>query len=724
MDAKFSPRVRDILTFSHDEAKRLGNVYVGLEHLFLGMLHEGGSCAIKILENLNLNLEIFTKKLEASIKTSNPVQNPLTAIPLTKQAERVLKFTYIIAKEFRSEIVHSEHLMLAILHEKNNIISQNLEFEAINYDNFKSELLKYYAAMGKNTPVEPQNPEPKEDEDVTNSIFNDDDDDDDDIMDEIRKERPKKSSNIKSKTPVLDNFGRNLTKAAEENRLDPIVGRERELERIAQILSRRKKNNPILIGEPGVGKSAIAEGLAIRITQHRVPRTLFNKRLVMLDIGSVVAGTKYRGQFEERIKAILNELQKNPDIILFVDEIHTLVGAGNANGSLDASNMFKPALARGELQCIGSTTLDEYRQYIEKDGALERRFQKILVEPTSPEETVEILNNIKSRYEDHHLVRYTPEAIEACVKLTNRYMSERHLPDKAIDALDEAGARVHIKNIDVPSEITELEQRIETVRKDKKAAISEQKFEEAGMYRAQEVKLLDKLEKAKKAWDESATSNRQTVTEQNVAEVVAMMTGVPVQRIAQNEGNRLMSMEAELAGTVIGQDEAIKKVTKAIRRNRAGLKDPNRPIGSFIFLGPTGVGKTYLAKVLAKYLFDSEDALIRIDMSEYMEKFAVSRLVGAPPGYVGYEEGGQLTEKVRRKPYSIVLLDEIEKAHADVFNLLLQVLDDGQLTDSLGRKVDFKNTIIIMTSNIGSRQLKDFGMGVGFGTESKRNAKN
>ncbi|MBQ0130050.1 MAG: ATP-dependent Clp protease ATP-binding subunit [bacterium] len=724
MDAKFSPRVRDILTFSHDEAKRLGNVYVGLEHLFLGMLREGGSCAIKILENLNLNLEIFTKKLEASVKTSNPVQDSMTAIPLTKQAERVLKFTYIIAKEFHSEIVHSEHLMLAILHEKNNIISQNLEFEAITYDNFKQELLKYYTMTGKNTPAEPQKSEPTQDEDVTNSIFNDDDDDDDDIMDEIRKERPKKSSNIKSKTPVLDNFGRDLTKAAEENRLDPIVGRERELERIAQILSRRKKNNPILIGEPGVGKSAIAEGLAIRITQHRVPRTLFNKRVVMLDIGSVVAGTKYRGQFEERIKAILNELQKNPDIILFVDEIHTLVGAGNANGSLDASNMFKPALARGELQCIGSTTLDEYRQYIEKDGALERRFQKILVEPTTPEETVEILNNIKSRYEDHHLVRYTPEAIEACVKLTNRYMSERHLPDKAIDALDEAGARVHIKNIDVPAEITELEQRIESVRKDKKAAISEQKFEEAGMYRAEEVKLMDKLEKAKKAWDDNATSNRQEVTEQNVAEVVAMMTGVPVQRIAQNEGNRLMSMETELAGTVIGQDEAIKKVTKAIRRNRAGLKDPNRPIGSFIFLGPTGVGKTYLAKVLAKYLFDSEDALIRIDMSEYMEKFAVSRLVGAPPGYVGYEEGGQLTEKVRRKPYSIVLLDEIEKAHADVFNLLLQVLDDGQLTDSLGRKVDFKNTIIIMTSNIGSRQLKDFGMGVGFGTEAKKNAKN
>lgn len=723
MDAKFSPRVRDILTLSHEEAKRLGNVYVGLEHLFLGMLREGGSCAIKILENLNLNIEVFSKKLEASVKSSSS-QEGMASLPLTKQTERVLKFTYIIAKEFHSDIVHSEHLMLAILHEKNNIISQNLEFEGIAFEDFKSELVKYYNENGNPVSGDFSEKAPKEENTAPKNVFGEEDEEDDDIMDEIRKERPKKSVGIKSKTPVLDNFGRDLTKAAEENRLDPIVGRERELERIAQILSRRKKNNPILIGEPGVGKSAIAEGLAIRITQHRVPRTLFNKRVVMLDIGSVVAGTKYRGQFEERIKAILNELQKNPDIILFVDEIHTIVGAGNANGSLDASNMFKPALARGELQCIGSTTLDEYRQYIEKDGALERRFQKILVEPTSPEETVEILNNIKSRYEDHHLVRYTSEAIEACVKLTNRYMSERHLPDKAIDALDEAGARVHIKNIDVPAEITELEHRIESVRKDKKSAISEQKFEEAGMHRAEEVRLLDELEKAKKAWDESATSNRQVVTEQNVAEVVAMMTGVPVQRIAQNEGNRLMSMADELSGTVIGQEEAIKKITRAIRRNRAGLKDPNRPIGSFIFLGPTGVGKTYLAKVLAKYLFDSEDALIRIDMSEYMEKFAVSRLVGAPPGYVGYEEGGQLTEKVRRKPYSIVLLDEIEKAHADVFNLLLQVLDDGQLTDSLGRKVDFKNTIIIMTSNIGSRQLKDFGMGVGFGTEAKRNAKN
>jgi len=518
--------------------------------------------------------------------------------------------------------------MLAILHEKNNIISQNLEFEGINYDNFKQELLRFTAENS-----DPQESAPEEQQGYASNIFNDDDEEEeDDLMNEIRPqpEKPKKTSNIKSKTPVLDNFGRDLTKAAEENRLDPIVGRERELERIAQILSRRKKNNPILIGEPGVGKSAIAEGLAIRIVQHRVPRTLFNKRVVMLDIGSIVAGTKYRGQFEERIKAILNELENNRDIILFVDEIHTLVGAGNANGSLDASNMFKPALARGELQCIGSTTLDEYRQYIEKDGALERRFQKILVEPTTPAETIEILNNIKPRYEDHHLVTYTPEAIEACVKLTDRYLSDRHLPDKAIDALDEAGARVHIKNIDVPSEITELESRLDAVRKDKKAAIAEQKFEEAGMYRNEEVKLMTQLEDAKKAWEDNAVSHRQTVTEQNVAEVVAMMTGVPVQRIAKNEGDRLMHMETELAGTVIGQDEAIKKVTRAIRRNRAGLKDPNKPIGSFIFLGPTGVGKTYLAKVLAKFLFDSEDALIRIDMSEYMEKFAVSRLVGAP----------------------------------------------------------------------------------------------
>jgi len=700
------------MSLSHSEAVRLGNPYIGLEHLFLGILKDGGSCAIQLLVNLNVNIEIFRQKLEASVRVANPAKVASDNLPLTKQAERVLKYTYIIAKEFRSDLVRSEHLMLAILHERNNIISQNLEFEGVTYENFKEELIKFNTEMGRSLPKDVSQHE------APQSVYNEDDDDDEE--EEIKpQEKPKKTSNIKSKTPVLDNFGRDLTRAAEENRLDPVVGRDKELERIAQILSRRKKNNPILIGEPGVGKSAIAEGLAIRITQHKVSRTLFNKRVVTLDIGSVVAGTKYRGQFEERIKAILNELEKNPDIILFIDEIHTLVGAGNANGSLDASNMFKPALARGELQCIGSTTLDEYRQYIEKDGALERRFQKVIVDPTSPEETVEILNNIKGKYEDHHMVEYSPEAIEACVKLTNRYMSDRYLPDKAIDALDEAGARVHIRNINVPSEITNLEKEIEEVRKKKKLAIVEQKFEDAGTFRDTEVKLIDKLNVAKKEWDKNNLSNKMPVTEQDVAEVIAMMTGVPVQRIAQNEGTRLMNMEKELAGTVIGQDEAISKVTKAIRRNRAGLKDPNKPIGSFIFLGPTGVGKTYLAKVLAKYLFDSEEALIRIDMSEYMEKFAVSRLVGAPPGYVGYEEGGQLTEKVRRKPYSIVLLDEIEKAHPDVFNLLLQMLDDGQLTDSLGRKVDFKNTIIIMTSNIGSRQLKEFGQGVGFGTQAK-----
>ena len=716
------------MTYSHSEAVRLGNAYIGLEHLFLGMLKDGGSCALQILINLNLNIEVFQKKLEASVKVTNMVKEAPDNLPLTKQAERVLKYTYIVAKEFRSDMVRSEHLMLAILHEKNNIISQNLEFEGINYDNFKAELIRYNELMGKENPKDdtPSTPSTPSDLPFQGSLFEDYDDEmdeTDDIVNKAKRDKAKKP-NGKSKTPVLDSFGRDLTKAAEENRLDPVVGRDSELERIAQILSRRKKNNPILIGEPGVGKSAIAEGLAIRIVQHKVSRTLFNKRIVMLDIGSVVAGTKYRGQFEERIKAILNELEKNPDIILFIDEIHTLVGAGNANGSLDASNMFKPALARGELQCIGSTTLDEYRQYIEKDGALERRFQKVLVEPTSPEETVEILNNIKTKYEDHHLVVYTPEAIEACVKLTTRYMSERHLPDKAIDALDEAGARVHIRNINVPEEITQIEQEIEQVRILKKQAVSEQKFEDAGTYRDQEVELQDKLEQVKKAWENDSLSHRPLITEQDVAEVIAMMTGVPVQRIAKDESNRLMKMEEELSGTVIGQDDAIKKITKSIRRNRAGLKDPNRPIGSFIFLGPTGVGKTYLAKVLAKYLFDSEEALIRIDMSEYMEKYAVSRLIGAPPGYVGYEEGGQLTEKVRRKPYSIVLLDEIEKAHPEVFNLLLQVLDDGQLTDSLGRKVDFKNTIIIMTSNIGSRQLKEFGQGVGFGTQAKKDNAN
>ena len=711
MDAKFSPRVREIMFRSHEEAVKLGNSYIGLEHLFLGIIDGKDNGVTHILGELKLDIEAFKQKLVASIKSNIIEKNTSDNIPLTKQTERALKFTYIVAKEFNCEFVDPEHLMLAILHDDNNIVSQRLEYEGINYDVFKSKL--------KGSDISKLNPFKGNDiiEEPKDTLFDDDD------IEEVKPKEPAHKSNVKSKTPVLDNFGRDLTRAAEEKRLDPIVGREKELERVSQILSRRKKNNPVLIGEPGVGKSAIAEGLALRIVQRKVSRALYNKRVIMLDLASVVAGTKYRGQFEERIKSILNELEKNPDIILFIDEIHTIVGAGNANGSLDASNMLKPALARGELQCIGATTLDEYRQYIEKDGALERRFQKVLVEPTTPEETIEILNNIKDKYEDHHLVRYEPEAIEACVKLTERYMSDRCLPDKAIDALDEAGSRVHISNMNVPSKITEYEQRLEEIRELKKIAIAEQKFEDAGELRSEELIILEKLEAEKKDWEENSNSNREVVTKENVAEVVAMMTGVPVQRIAHSESDKLMNMETELQGTVIGQDDAIKKIVRSIRRNRAGLKDPNKPIGSFIFLGPTGVGKTYLAKILAKYLFDSEDALIRIDMSEYMEKFAVSRLVGAPPGYVGYEEGGQLTEKVRRKPYSIVLLDEIEKAHPDVFHLLLQVLDDGQLTDSLGRKVDFKNTIIIMTSNIGSRQLKDFGQGVGFGTQAKKDGK-
>ena len=713
MDAKFSPRAREIMFRSHEEAVRLGNSYIGLEHVFLGIIDGKDNNVTNILDELKLDIEAFKQKLIASIKSNIIEKSNTDNIPLTKQTERALKFTYIVAKEFNCEYIDPEHLMLAILHDDNNIVSQRLEYEGINYDTFKSKV--------KKNNVE-ENIVKKEDiiEEPKNSLFEDDDD-----LEEVKPKEPTqhKTSNAKSKTPVLDNFGRDLTLAAAENRLDPIVGREKELERVAQILSRRKKNNPILIGEPGVGKSAVAEGLALRIVQRKVSRALFNKRIVMLDLASVVAGTKYRGQFEERIKAILNELEKNPDIILFIDEIHTIVGAGNANGSLDASNMLKPALARGELQCIGATTLDEYRQYIEKDGALERRFQKVLIEPTTPEETVEILNNIKSKYEDHHLVKYDDDAIEACVKLTERYMSDRHLPDKAIDALDEAGSRVHISNINVPTRIIELEEKLENVREAKKLSIAEQRFEDAGQQRSEELVILEQLEKEKNEWENHTKIQREVVTKENVAEVVAMMTGVPVQRIAQNESDRLLQMDDELKGSVVGQDDAIKKIAKAIRRNRAGLKDPNKPIGSFIFLGPTGVGKTYLAKVLAKYLFDSEDTLIRIDMSEYMEKFAVSRLVGAPPGYVGYEEGGQLTEKVRRKPYSIVLLDEIEKAHPDVFHLLLQVLDDGQLTDSLGRKVDFKNTIVIMTSNIGSRQLKDFGQGVGFGTQAKKDAK-
>jgi ATP-dependent Clp protease ATP-binding subunit ClpC len=711
MEAKFSQRVKDVLIFSREEAIRLGNDYIGLEHLLLGIIREGEGLAIKILNTLGVDLNEVRRKIESAVASNK--EKPLNPdnLPLIKQSERALKITYLEAKWFNSDLIGTEHLLLAILKDENNLVTKLLTEKNVTYDIVKEEVRSILSNGSEDEPAQPLDILPK--------------DDDDDEPEEGGKSfgsASKKPGDSKSKTPVLDNFGRDITKAAEEGRLDPIVGRQKELERIAQILSRRKKNNPILIGEPGVGKSAIAEGLALRIVQRKVSRALFNKRIVSLDLASLVAGTKYRGQFEERMKAVLNELEKNPNIILFIDEIHTIVGAGNASGSLDASNMFKPALARGEIQCIGATTLDEYRQYIEKDGALERRFQKVLVDPTTADETIEILNNIKEKYEDHHLVRYTDDAIKACVSLTNRYISDRYLPDKAIDALDESGARVHISNIHVPDEIIAIENEIEETRKKKMQAITSQKFEEAADLRDMERKLQDSLDKEKRKWEEQAQINREMVAEENVAEVVAMMTGIPVQRIAKNESDRLLTMEDELAHSVIGQEEAIKKVVRSIRRNRAGLKDPNKPIGTFIFLGPTGVGKTHLAKVLAKYLFDTEDALVRIDMSEYMEKFAVSRLIGAPPGYVGYEEGGQLTEKIRRRPYSIVLLDEIEKAHPDVFHLLLQVLDDGLLTDSFGRRVDFKNTIVIMTSNIGSRQLKDFGQGVGFATAAKQAA--
>ncbi len=712
MDAKFSQRVKDVLTYSREEAVRLGNNYIGLEHLLLGIIREGEGVAAKLLQYVGVELKGLKKELEDAIKAPDSLAGNAENIPLVKQAEKALKITYLEAKVFNSELIGTEHLLLAILKDNNNLVTSKLKKRGVNYDMIKNEVTELAKeSFDLNSEISK-----KGKKDLRNELPGD-------IEDSSAghgRPRISKKTESKSKTPVLDNFGRDLTKAAEEDRLDPIVGRQKELERIAQILSRRKKNNPILIGEPGVGKSAIAEGLALRITQRKVSRALFNKRIITLDLASLVAGTKYRGQFEERMKAVLNELTKNPDIILFIDELHTIVGAGNASGSLDASNMFKPALARGELQVIGATTLDEYRQYIEKDGALERRFQKILVDPTTPDETIEILNNIKDRYEDHHLVKYTDEAIKACVSLTDRYISDRYMPDKAIDALDEAGARVHITNIHVPSVIINLENSIEEIKLRKTDAIKAQKFEEAAQFRDIERRYTEELSQAKKRWEEEAKINRETVSEENVAEVVAMMTGIPLTNIAQSESERLINMEPELQKEVIGQNNPIKKIVKAIRRNRAGLKDPGKPIGSFIFLGPTGVGKTYLAKRLANYMFDSEDALIRIDMSEYMEKFAVSRLVGAPPGYVGYEEGGQLTEKVRRRPYSIILLDEIEKAHPDVFHLLLQVLDDGTLTDSFGRKVDFKNTIIIMTSNIGSRQLKDFGQGVGFSTAAKK----
>ena len=709
MDDNFSPRVKDVITYSKEEALRLGHDFIGTEHLMLGILRDGNGKAITILNNLSIDLDHLRRKVEI-LSPANPnviVSNDKKNLHLTRQAERALKTTFLEAKVFQSNSISTAHLLLCILRNENDPTTKLLNKLKIDYDVAKEQYLNMIPSDENFIENLPKN-----------ESFNEDSGQDDSLK-ESSFNNPANKSNKKSKTPVLDNFGRDLTEMAEEGKLDPVVGREKEIERVSQILSRRKKNNPLLIGEPGVGKSAIAEGLALRIIQKKVSRNLFNKRVVTLDLASLVAGTKYRGQFEERMKAVMNELEKNDDIILFIDEIHTIVGAGGATGSLDASNMFKPALARGEIQCIGATTLDEYRQYIEKDGALERRFQKIIVEPTSVEETITILNNIKNKYEDHHNVIYTDEAIEACVKLTNRYMSERFLPDKAIDALDEAGSRVHITNIEVPKQIIELEKKLEEVRELKNSVVKKQKYEEAAKLRDDEKRIEKDLAIAQEEWEEDSKTNRILVTEDNVADVVSMMTGIPVNRIAQTESNKLAILPQLIENKVIGQKEAVMKIARSIQRNRAGLKDPNRPIGSFIFLGQTGVGKTQLAKVLAKELFDSEDALIRIDMSEYMEKFAISRLVGAPPGYVGYEEGGQLTEKVRRKPYCVVLLDEIEKAHPDVFNMMLQVLDDGYLTDSLGRKIDFKNTIIIMTSNVGARQLKDFGQGVGFGTAAK-----
>jgi ATP-dependent Clp protease ATP-binding subunit ClpC len=706
MEAKFSPKVKEVISFSREEALRLSHDFIGIEHLLLGLIREGEGLAIKTLLSLELDPVMLRKNIEDSIKDkSSKTTFNVNNLPLTKQAEKVLKITVLEAKVLKSDVIGTEHLMLSILKNKDNLVTQMLAQYDVDYDVFKAELevvQNNLKDIKGELPNEPSDDEP---------------------FDEERSKgfsQPKKPANpSKSKTPVLDNFGRDVTHLAEEGALDPIVGRENEIERVSQILSRRKKNNPILIGEPGVGKTAIVEGLALRIVQKKVSRVLFGKRIVMLDLAALVAGTKYRGQFEERMKAIMNELEKNRDVILFIDEIHTIVGAGGATGSLDASNIFKPALARGELQCIGASTLDEYRQYIEKDGALARRFQQVLVDPPSPEEAVQILNNIRPKYEDYHNVSYSLEAIEACVKLSNRYITDRFLPDKAIDVMDEVGARVHLKNIHVPKNIIELEKQVEDIKLEKNNVVKSQKYEEAARLRDTEKRLLEDLESAKKQWDDDSKAKLFPVTEEDIAEVVAMMTGIPVNKIAQTENNKLVNMSQQITGAVVGQDEAVKKVTRAIQRNRVGLKDPKKPIGTFIFLGPTGVGKTELAKTIARYLFDSEEALIRIDMSEYMEKFSISRLVGAPPGYVGYEEGGQLTEKVRRKPYSVVLLDEIEKAHPDVFNILLQVFDDGILTDSLGRKVDFKNTLIIMTSNIGARDLKEFGTGVGFATASR-----
>ncbi|MDB4050679.1 ATP-dependent Clp protease ATP-binding subunit [Flavobacteriaceae bacterium] len=713
MDDNFSSRVKDVITYSKEEALRLGHDFIGTEHLLLGMLRDGGGKAINILNSLEIDLDYLRKKVEI-LSPPNPIndfnQNHKKNLHLTRQAERALKTTFLEAKLFQGKSINTAHLLLCILRNENDpttklLIKLQLDYESVK-EQFKYMLTELNDDFSSSPSAETFPDESKDNEDpIEENPFT------------IKSES---KSKVKSKTPVLDNFGRDLTSLAIAGKLDPVIGREKEIERVSQILSRRKKNNPLLIGEPGVGKSAIAEGLALRIIQKKVSRILYNKRVVTLDLASIVAGTKYRGQFEERMKAVMNEIEKNDDIILFIDEIHTIVGAGGATGSLDASNMFKPALARGEIQCIGATTLDEYRQYIEKDGALERRFQKIIVDPTTVEETLEILRNIKGQYESHHNVNFTDKALEACVKLTDRYISDRFFPDKAIDAMDEAGSRVHITNMDVPKNIVSLEISLEEVRDKKNTVVKKQKYEEAAKLRDDEKRIEKELIHAQEKWQEELKLHRETVNESDISEVVSMITGIPVNKIAKAELKELNNLNKIISDKIIGQNEAVNKVVKAIQRNRAGIKDPNKPIGSFIFLGQTGVGKTQLAKILSSELFSGSDSLIRIDMSEYMEKFAVSRLIGAPPGYVGYEEGGQLTEKVRRKPYSVILLDEVEKAHPDIFNMLLQVLDEGSLTDSLGRKVDFKNTVIIMTSNLGARQVKDFGNGVGFGTESMK----
>ena len=703
MDNNFSAQVKEIISFSREEALRLGNDFIGTEHLLLGLIREGDNTAVRILKSFNVDLYELRKEIELAVKdkTGKNIAN-INSLPLTKQAEKVIRVTVLEAKALKSATVETEHLMLSILKNKENIATQILNQFDVDYDLFRQEL----GIVKSNDP---------------RAEFSDENEED--FEEEKKYSNPKAGSRqqgtAKSKTPVLDNFGRDITRLAETGALDPIVGRDSEIERVSQILSRRKKNNPILIGEPGVGKTAIVEGLALRIVQRKVSRVLFDKRVISLDLAALVAGTKYRGQFEERMKAIMNELEKNRDVILFIDELHTIVGAGGASGSLDASNIFKPALSRGELQCIGASTLDEYRMYIEKDGALDRRFQKVMVDPPSVDDTIQILINIKPKYEDYHNVTFSDDAINACVKLSDRYITDRLLPDKAIDVMDEVGARVHLKNINVPKNILDLEKKIEDVKNEKNKVVKSQKFEEAASLRDTEKRLQEDLEKAKSDWEEESRHKRFPIGEEDIAEVVSMMTGIPVKRMVEAETEKLRKMTEDMKTMVVGQDEAIQKVVKAIQRNRVGLKDPKKPIGTFIFLGPTGVGKTELARSLARYMFDSEDALVRIDMSEYMEKFTVSRLIGAPPGYVGYEEGGQLTEKVRRKPYSVILLDEIEKAHPDIYNILLQVLDDGQLTDGLGRKVDFKNTLIIMTSNIGVRQLKDFGDGVGFATQAR-----